>query len=141
MKFNKLIPELGVSNLAKSLKFYLDLGFKIEYERPENKFVFLSIEGSQIMIEESINVAKSRFFVAKAEYPFGRGLHFQIEVKNVDKIVSALQINNYPIKSPVEDSWFRQGKILLGMRNLLVQDPDGYLFLFHQDLGSKPYLD
>lgn len=137
MKFNKLIPELGASNLARSLKFYLDLGFKIEYERPENKFVFLSLEGSQFMIEESVN-NKSRFYVNEVEYPFGRGLHFQIEVKDLDKIIFSLQKNNYPIKCPVVDSWFRQGKKLLGMKNILVQDPDGYLFMFHQNLGTKP---
>lgn len=34
MKFNKLIPELSVSNLEQSLKFYIDtIGFKIEYQR------------------------------------------------------------------------------------------------------------
>ena len=42
MKFNKLIPELSVTNLEQSLKFYIDtIGFKIEYQRIENKFVFI----------------------------------------------------------------------------------------------------
>ena len=46
MKFNKLIPELTVKNIEKTKKFYLDiLGFKMEYGREENKFVFLSFEG------------------------------------------------------------------------------------------------
>ena len=36
MNFNKIIPELSVSNLLVSLKFYKTIGFKIEYERPEN---------------------------------------------------------------------------------------------------------
>ena len=35
MKFSKLIPEMTVSNLEESLKFYKTAGFKIEYERPE----------------------------------------------------------------------------------------------------------
>ena len=53
MKFNKLIPELGVSNFEKSLEFYTKiLGFKIEYKRNESKFAFLSFQGSQIMIEQ-----------------------------------------------------------------------------------------
>ena len=46
MKFNALIPELSVSDIEKSIYFYIDvLGFKIEYERPENKFVFISLDG------------------------------------------------------------------------------------------------
>ena len=50
MKFNSLIPELSVSNIERSKKFYLSLGFKIMYEREENKFVFLQLEENQIMI-------------------------------------------------------------------------------------------
>ena len=39
MPQNKLVPELLVSNLENSLQFYRDiLGFKVEYERPENRF-------------------------------------------------------------------------------------------------------
>lgn len=52
MKFNKIIPELSVSNLEKSLAFYQLIGFKIEYERPENKFTFLSLGEIQFMLQE-----------------------------------------------------------------------------------------
>ena len=53
MEFNKLVPELSVSNIGKSLEFYTNvLGFKVEYERKESKFAFLSYKGSQLMIEE-----------------------------------------------------------------------------------------
>ena len=54
--FNSLIPELSVSNIDISKKFYLDLGFEIIYERPENKFCFLQLENNQIMqVSESNN--------------------------------------------------------------------------------------
>ena len=77
MKFNKLIPELVVSNLSKSLGFYVNiLGFKVEYSR--EKFVFLSFQGAQIMISEN-NTWKT----GKLEKPFGRGINFQIEVKDI----------------------------------------------------------
>ena len=52
MYFNKIIPELSVTNLKNSLKFYETAGFKIEYERPENKFVFLSSGEIQFMLQE-----------------------------------------------------------------------------------------
>ena len=42
MYWNKIIPELSVTNLENSLKFYKTIGFKVEYDRPENKFVFIS---------------------------------------------------------------------------------------------------
>ena len=41
MKFNSLIPELSVSNIEKSVEFYKKIGFKVIYERLENKFCFL----------------------------------------------------------------------------------------------------
>ena len=70
MRFNKLIPELVVSNLNKSLKFYVKIiGFKVEYSR--EKFVFLSFQGSQIMISEN-----DTWNTGKLEKPFGRGINF-----------------------------------------------------------------
>jgi len=36
MKFNKLIPELSVSDFKKSIDFYTKIiGFKMEYQRGE----------------------------------------------------------------------------------------------------------
>ena len=49
MKFNSLIPELSVSNIKKSKDFYINiLGFKLEYERVEDKFAFLSLGDTNI---------------------------------------------------------------------------------------------
>ena len=43
MDYNAVIPEFMVSNLEQSRSFYCDLlGFTIEYERPVEKFLFLS---------------------------------------------------------------------------------------------------
>lgn len=50
MKYNSLIPELSVTDINKSKEFYAKLGFKIIYERVEDKFCFLQFEGNQIMI-------------------------------------------------------------------------------------------
>lgn len=50
---NNLVPELSVSNLKNSLKFYCDiLGFKIEFERAEDRFAYLSFHGSELMLEQ-----------------------------------------------------------------------------------------
>jgi catechol 2,3-dioxygenase-like lactoylglutathione lyase family enzyme len=139
-----MVPEYSVSSLEKSLKFYKEiLGFKVEYQRPEDKFAFLSLQGSQLMIEElrkgeGSQNTKSIWHTGKLEYPFGRGFHFQIELKSISPLLKSLRKNKYPIKAPPRDAWFRKGKILVGMRYFMVMDPDGYLFLFNQDLGRKP---
>lgn len=53
MKFCALIPELSVRDLVRSKDFYVDiLGFRVEYERAEDSFLFLSLGEAQIMLEE-----------------------------------------------------------------------------------------
>ena len=82
MEFNSLIPELSVSNIETSRKFYEDIGFKLEYERKEDKFCFMSLEKNQIMIQEQ----NDNWTVGKMEYPFGRGINISMRVKDVEKI-------------------------------------------------------
>lgn len=135
MKFNKIIPELSVSNLENSLKFYKLVGFKIEYERPEDKFVFLALGEIQFMLQE---ISKDdKWDIAPLLYPFGNGINFQLEVENVDKIYEMLKENDYDIAFEMEENWYRQDKKLLGNKEFLVTDPDGYLIRFSEDLGEK----
>ena len=135
MYFNKIIPELSVTNLQNSLKFYKVLGFKVEYERTENKFVFLSLGEIQFMLQEISE--DDKWDVAPLSYPFGNGINFQLEVDDINKIYKALVDNNYKIAFDIEENWYRQGDKLLGNREFLVQDPDGYLLRFSEDLGEK----
>ena len=135
LEFSKNIPELSVSNLANSLKFYKTAGFKIEYERPENKFVFLSMGDIQFMLQELSD--NEKWELAPLTYPFGNGINFQLEVDSVDKIYANLKERNYPTAFDVEENWYRQDDKLLGNKEFLVQDPDGYLLRFSEDLGEK----
>ncbi len=134
MEFNKLIPELSVSDINQSLEFYTKvLGFKIEYQREEEKFAFLSYNKSQLMIEES----NGKWETGKLEYPFGRGVNFQIETNEIDHLVESLKKNRHPIKIMPEENWYRKGNELVGNKEFLVTDPDGYLLRFAQDLGRR----
>ena len=135
LKFNKIIPELSVSNLEKSLSFYQLVGFKIEYERPENRFAFSSLGEIQFMLQE---ISKDdKWDIASLIYPFGNGINFQLEVENVEKIYEILKENNYDITFKMEENWYRQDNRLFGNKEFLVQDPDGYLIRFSEDLGEK----
>ena len=135
MKFNKLIPELSITNLENSLNFYKTLGFKIEYERPENKFVFLSLGEIQIMIQELTD--NDKWNIAPLSYPFGNGINFQLEVDNVELIYNNLKSSGYKIAYEIEENWYRQDDKLLGNKEFLVQDPDGYLLRFSEDMGER----
>ena len=135
LEFNKSIPELSVTNLENSLKFYKTIGFKIEYDRPENKFVFISLGKIQFMLQEISN--NDKWNIMELTYPFGNGINFQLEVDNVNEIYKNLKDNNYKITFEIEENWYRQGNRLLGNKEFLIQDPDGYLLRFFEDLGKK----
>lgn len=135
MKFLPIVAEFLVLDFKKSLHFYIDiLGFKIEYQRKDPNFAFLSYGKSQIMIQELKPGEKE---TEKLEYPFGRGINFQIETNSVNKIIGFLRKHSYPLARGIKDSWYQGNKILYGCREILVKDPDGYLLRFSEDLGRK----
>ena len=131
-----LTPELKVSNFEKSLNFYTGLlGFKILYDRPEEDFAMLDINGARLMIEGLTD--KSREWnVGKMETPFGRGVNFQIEVSDVQGLYQDLKDADYPIFFEMEEKWYRVNNKKIGCKQFLIQDPDGYLLRFFEDLGS-----
>ncbi len=128
MKYNHLIPELYVSNFKKSLKFYTNLGFKIEYQRINPDFAFLSFQKSQIMIQQS----EPKWTTGELVYPYGRGVNFQIDVNNIDLVFSLVSKYNYPIKSKIKNKNYLKDDQILICKEFLVMDPDGYLLRFSQ---------
>ena len=101
-KFNALIPELSVSDIDRSLHFYQNiLSFKLEYERKDDKFVMLSLNDSQIMIEE----VNGHWDTGALSYPYGRGINFQIAVDNVEELYRKINMHNYPINLEMKESW------------------------------------
>lgn len=135
MFWNKIIPEFSVTNLDKSLEFYKTAGFKIEYERPENKFAFISLGEIQLMLQEL--TTNEKWNVGELTYPFGNGINFQLEVEDVAQICNNLKKANYKIAFEIEENWYRQDDKLLGNKEFLIQDPDGYLLRFFEDLGEN----
>lgn len=127
MQFNSLIPELSVTDINKSKEFYLNLGFKIKYERPENKFCFLELEQNQIMIEQ-IN---DNWNTGSLEYPFGRGINISMSISNVEELYNNLKNKNIKIFKELEVHTYRVDDKEYQDKEFLVQDPDGYLLRFN----------
>ena len=109
-------------------EFYLNiLGFKLEYEREADRFIFLSFEETQLMFEE---MHENGWNVAEMSYPFGRGINFSIEVEDVDMIYHKLILNEYPLyRSMILNKYEVNGEYIT-QKEFLVQDPDGYLLRF-----------
>ena len=135
INWNKITPELSVTNLENSLNFYKTAGFKLQYDRPENKFAFISLGEIQFMLQEIAE--NDKWDIAPLSYPFGNGVNFQLEVANLDEIYNNFKNSNYKIAFDVEENWYRQDDKLLGNKEFLIQDPDGYLLRFSEDLGEK----
>ena len=127
MKFNSLIPELSVTNIEKSKKFYLNLGFKIMYERKEDKFCFLYLEDNQIMIEEINN----NWNVGEMKYPFGNGINISMTVSDIDSFYESIISKKIVLFRKIKTSKYRVDDIIDEDKEFLLQDPDGYLLRFN----------
>ena len=128
MDYQAVIPEFMVSDLEKSRHFYCDLlGFSVEYERPEEKFLFLSLEDCQLMLEE---VPKDQ--LSELTYPFGRGVNLSFGIEDVPKLYQKVMEANYPIHRPLTKRKFRVGDHYIYPHEFAVLDPDGYFLRFSE---------
>ncbi len=135
----KLVVELLVSDFAQSLKFYTEvLGFKLFYDRPEEAFAYLDRDGAQIMIVQHEACDERSWIAGELEQPFGRGMNLEIEVEDVVALHVSCLRHGARIFLDMEEKWYRREALLLGVRQFIVLDPDGYLLRLSQSLGTKP---
>ena len=133
----RVVPELLVADLDHSLRFWCDLcGFQVAFDRPEDRFAYLDLDGAQIMLEQR---GRGRNWItAPLQAPLGRGLNFQISVASIQPILAALQDAGWALFMPPERKWYRTGSFDTGVEQFLVQDPDGYLIRFSTPIGKRP---
>jgi catechol 2,3-dioxygenase-like lactoylglutathione lyase family enzyme len=92
----KLVPELLVGDLGRSLAFWRDLvGFHVAYDRPEEGFAYLDLEGAQVMLEVR-DPGSRQWLTGPLDPPLGRGINFQIEVPAVAPILARLAAAGWP---------------------------------------------
>jgi catechol 2,3-dioxygenase-like lactoylglutathione lyase family enzyme len=92
----RLVPELLVVDINKSLRFWRDVcGFAALFDRPDEGFAYLDLGGAQIMLDE---LGQTRDWVAgPLEAPFGRGMNLQFSVPAIEPILAALGRADWPI--------------------------------------------
>ena len=134
MIHNKLVPEFAIQDLDKSIHFYESiLGFNIEYKREDEGFAFLSNQGSQIMLDQ---MNKGRDWkTGEMEVPFGRGINIQMDVTNLQEVLDSLSENSIDLFMEPEEKTYLTEKGDVTVRQFLVQDPDGYLLRFAQEIN------
>jgi hypothetical protein len=79
-----------------------------------------------------------RFRTAPLRHPHGRGVNFQLEVDDVDALHARVTALGYELVVPLEERWYRAGEVERGQRQLVVSDPDGYLWRPFQTLRVSP---
>jgi lactoylglutathione lyase len=128
---------LSVRNFAESLRFYTGLlGFRVLYSRPEERFAYLERDGAELMLEQS--VGKDRLWPrAELTYPFGRGINFQIQVADAERLHAVLLEAGVAVYLPLEERWYRRENDEIGVKQFAIQDPDGNLLRFSQVVGER----
>ncbi|GHF92588.1 hypothetical protein GCM10017783_00460 [Deinococcus piscis] len=140
--WNPLVPELTVQDFGRSLDFYTRLlGFGVRYRRTQPDFAYLDLHGAQVMLEawhpDGWNVGG--WNRDEGQPPLGRGINLQIEVQALDEVRERLWAAGVPLFRDVQEQWYSVADGgQEGARELLVQDPDGYLLRLSEPLGSRP---
>lgn len=131
----RLVCELLVEDIDKSVAFWRGLlGFSVAYQRPEQRFVYLELQGAQIMLCQRIG----KWETATPERPFGRGVMFQLQVDDLDALQRKLTKAGWPLYDGPREIWRQTGDVEKGQREIFVQDPDGYLIMLNEPLGLRP---
>lgn len=135
MNFNCLIPELRVFDIEKSKNFYTKiLGFNVAYSRKD--FAMLVLGNCQIMLQQlTLPSRKGSWNVSEdMVYPLGRGINFQIILPDISKVYYSLKKFKVKIFIDLLVSDYQENDITNHVLEFLVQDPDGYLLRFQQDI-------
>lgn len=133
-----LVPEFAVSDCKASVRFYRDLiGFQVVYDRPEEGFAYLQLGQAALMLDQ---IGLGRTFGdghLPNAYPFGRGVNLQIRVPSVDAIAVRLIAADIALFLPIEEKWYRRDDGMIGQRQFVVADPDGYLLRLFEPLAER----
>ncbi|PHM25105.1 bleomycin resistance protein [Xenorhabdus budapestensis] len=128
--WNRMVPELTVTDFPSSLHFYVDIiGFGIMVRRSDPEFAYICLGEAQLMLEQ---YHEEGWNTGRFVKPLGRGVNFQIEVDEIASIYSRIQKNNIQLYRSIGDNYYKIGDSKCCQREFLVQDPDGYLLRFSQ---------
>jgi len=135
MRNPALVPELLVTDLAVSLRFWRDTcGFAVLFDRPEEGFACIERDGARIMLDQRGGTRD--WLAAPAERPFGRGMNLEIAVAAVQPLLEACGAAGWPLFLAPEEKSYRVGAGTVRVRQFIVQDPDGYLVRFSEELAG-----
>ena len=127
----KVVPELLCTDIHVTKAFYTEiLGFQIKYERPEESFIYFTLDGVDVMCEQ-VSGSGRRWITGQLVKPYGRGINLQWEVSDVTKLYQKIVAARPScIYMEMENRTYRCKEKMVQQRQFIIQDPDGYLFRF-----------
>src|SRR2546428_14006110 len=130
--FNKLTPNLIVSDVARSVAFYRDvLGFRVEATVPEAApYVFASVQSGTVEVFLNAPEAAYQEYPAFKDRPIGGTLTLFIDIDGITAWHAALK-NRVKVVMPLEHKWY-------GVTEFAIVDPDGYLITFAERDPTQP---
>jgi len=130
-QFTKLTPNLLVSNVERSLAFYVDtLGLTRGMTVPDQSpFVFASVVGGGVEIFLNDAAGAVQEYPGFGGKPLGCTGTLFIEVEGVDALHDRLQ-RSVTIVMAIETKFY-------GMREFAIADPDGYVITFAERVAQS----
>lgn len=128
MKFKKLTPNLVVSDVEASMKFYQTVfGFQTGFAVPDNPpYVFGSVVSGSGGSDGGVEIFFNDKKAVEAEYPalvarpIGGTLTLYIEVEGMEEILTAVKRSEAKITMPLKEQFY-------GMREFAFEDPEGWV--------------
>lgn len=127
----KVVPELYCSDIETTKAFYLNIfGFEIKYERVDEQFVYFTLDGVDIMVEQLSGNGR-KWLVGEMETPFGRGVNFQWDIADINGLYLRVKSQSpLSIYLDMETKSYKCNDRTAVQKQFIVKDPDGYLFRF-----------
>ena len=76
------------------------------------------------------------------EFPPWSGVsNFEVQVDNLDGTLQRITEAGWPIFVEPEEKWYRAGDVKIGVRQFLIQDPDGYLVRLQQGNRREAHVE
>lgn len=101
MRRPALVPELAVTDLAASLRFWCGIaGFAVLHDRPEDGFARIERDGARLMLDT--RGMTRDWLAAPLERPFGRGMTIEIALPDIAPVQDRATAAGRPLFLPPE---------------------------------------
>jgi len=111
------------------------LGFTLEYARQDPLFGFLSYHGCQLMIQQQ---EPTDYHTGPLDFPYGRGINFQIATPDIATLIESLQQRDYPLRRGLQEHWRAIGGNLLSGTRFTCSIPIATSCASRKTSGARP---